>query len=191
LPFDSSEVRMITRALFLLVAASSLSCAPGTPRAAHSPAEITERTWSDERGQAVRLSTWRGTPLVVTMLYRACVSRCPMTLAKLRRVEAAFAAAGRPVGFVLVTLDPRNDTPARLANYKRSEGLDDASWHLLGGDDESTKALSDFLRLRAFRDDTHIEHDVRVAVFDGSGRLARRFEGWSFAEADVLEAAGK
>lgn len=171
----------------LLVSATSCSLpgpaiGPVAPRTA-----LTERAWTDERGAQVRLATWRGRPLVVTMIYRTCQFRCPMTLAKLRRVATAFREAGEPVEVVLVTLDPRNDTPARLADFKQAERLGDA-WHLLNGDDESTRALARFLRVHASNDDNHIDHDVKIAVFDGAGRFTTAFEGWDFAAEDVIAA---
>lgn len=151
--------------------------------------DLAERPWTDERGETVRLATWRGTPLVVSMFYRTCKFRCPMTLAKLRRVEASFLRAGQPIAFVLITLDPENDTPERLASFKKAEHLGDASWHLLNGDRATTREFSQVLRLRAFKDDTHIDHDVQIAVFDAAGRLTRSFRGWDFDDTEAIVAS--
>jgi hypothetical protein len=44
------------------------------------------------------------------------------------------------------------------------------------------------LGVRATYDDEHIDHDVRIAVFDARGRLVRDFAGWDF-DADQVVAA--
>ena len=144
-----------------------------------TPADWFERSWLDEQGKAVKLSTWRGTPLVLTMVYRTCRSRCPMTIHKLQRVERAFRAHGRNANFVLVTLDPLGDTPPQLAAFKKEQGFD-SWWHLLGGELNQTRALARFLRVRPAYDDNHIDHEVRTAVFDAQGRLVENIAGWAF-----------
>jgi protein SCO1 len=136
--------------------------------------------WRDDRGEVVTFSKWRGTPEVVTMFFRGCTLRCPQTLGKLRDVEAAFSRRKLPVHIVLVTLDPRNDTPDRLRDFKEAEHLSENTWHLLSGNDSATRELGRALGIRPSYDDSHIDHDVRIALFDSEGRLVRTFEGWHF-----------
>ncbi len=175
-----------------LVAALSTSCAPraAAPTARTGSVQVVDvdhRAWTDDRGQTVTLADYRGAPAVVAMFYRSCRVRCPMTLGALRRVEEAFAKAHEPVRFVLVTLDPQSDTPERLAKFREEQRLD-GTWHLLSGTLTSTRALARFLNLRAFTDDTHIDHDVRIGVFDRAGRFTRSFQGWDFDADDVIAA---
>jgi protein SCO1/2 len=144
--------------------------------------------WEDERGAVVALSKWRGTPEIVTMFYASCTFRCPLTLAKLKRLEAAFAKRASPVHFVLITLDPRADTPDRLRDFKRSEHLADDTWHLLAGDDGDTKELSRILGVRPSHGDSHIDHDVKIAVVDANGLLLQTLDGWHFDEDAVVAA---
>jgi protein SCO1/2 len=136
--------------------------------------------WKDDRGDAVTFSKWRGTPEVVTMFFRGCNLRCPRTLDKLREVEAAFVRRKLPVQIVLVTLDPRNDTSDRLRDFKEAEHLSQGTWHLLSGSLSATRELGRALGIHASYDDSQIDHDVRIALFDADGRLVRTFEGWHF-----------
>ena len=135
--------------------------------------------WTDERGDAVAFSQWRGAPLVVTAIFTSCTARCPLTVEKLRDVDAAFRRRGTPRQFLLVTLDPRTDNPARLLRFKQERHLPDA-WHLLRGNLDDTRAFGRMLGVRAIYDDGHIDHDVRIAVFDGARRLVREYAGWDF-----------
>jgi protein SCO1/2 len=124
----------------------------------------------------------------VSMFYATCTFRCPMTIAKLKRVESAFARRSRPVHFLLVTLDPRSDTPEKMRAFREAEGLSDASWDLLAGSDADTKALSRLLGVRPSYGDTHIDHDVKVGVVAANGVLVRTLDGWHFGD-DVVFAA--
>jgi protein SCO1/2 len=172
----------------------ALGCAgqrPAPLAARPVPLALFDRTWSDEAGARVTFASFGGAPLILTMIYRTCRSRCPMTIHKLEQVAAAFRMRGVLANFVLVTLDPVQDTPARLAAFKQEQGLDAATFHLLSGELSQTRELAKFLRVRAAYDDFHIDHEVRTAVFDGTGRLVLNLEGWSFPDALPVSATTK
>jgi protein SCO1/2 len=142
--------------------------------------------WQDEHGRSVEFASLRGQPLILTMFYRSCQTRCPLTLAKMQSVYRSLSARGTRAEFVLVTLDPDTDTTARLAAFKAEHGLPEASFHFLRGGREQTRALSRALGLRVAYDDGHIDHDVKIVVFDLNGRPTRAYSGWNFDENDVL-----
>lgn len=136
--------------------------------------------WSDERGQLQQFSHWQGRPLVLTMFYRSCQTRCPLTLSKLQHVASALRARNIQANFVLVTLDPGNDTPDRLAAFKSAHALPEDSWHLLSGSEQQTKGLARLLGLRVAYDEGHIDHDVKIWFFDAEGYPLRAYSGWGF-----------
>jgi protein SCO1 len=127
----------------------------------------------------VTLAQWRGVPLVVTAVFTSCTSRCPLTVEKVREVDAAFHRRGIPTQVLLVTLDPRTDDPGRLERFKEGRHLPEA-WHFLRGSLDDTRELGRMLGVHAIYDDGHIDHDVRIAIFDASGRLVRDYAGWDF-----------
>jgi protein SCO1/2 len=131
--------------------------------------------WTDEQGATVSFDRWRGTPIVVSMVFTNCTSACPMTIEKLRQASASFKAEGRAATFVLVTLDPLDDTPEQLRRFKASRQLPD-DWHLLRGTDETTHALADLLQIKVV-DNAHIFHESRIVVFDADGKLAGQLHG--------------
>jgi protein SCO1/2 len=131
--------------------------------------------WTDEQGATVSFDRWRGTPIIVSMVFTNCTSACPMTIERLRQVSATFKAEGRAATFVLVTLDPLDDTPEQLRRFKASRQLPD-EWHLLRGTDETTHALADLLQIKIV-DNAHIFHESRIVVFDADGKLAGQLHG--------------
>jgi protein SCO1/2 len=132
-------------------------------------------TWRDERGEAVRFDRWRGAPIFVSLVFTSCTSACPLTIERLRRASDTFKAEGRAATFVLVTLDPANDTSEQLHQFKLSRGLP-PEWHLLRGDDQQTRALADLLQVKVV-ENAHIFHDSRIVVFDRDGKLAGQLRG--------------
>lgn len=131
--------------------------------------------WNDENGVPVRFAQWRGTPIIVTMVYTSCTTTCPLTLEKLRRANETLDRERSPAIVVLVTLDPINDTPERLREFKASRQLP-KEWHLVRGSFEQTRALADLLSIHVL-EDGHIFHDSRIVVFDRDGRLIGQLRG--------------
>jgi len=124
--------------------------------------------WTDEQGQRVALSRWRGTPVVMTAIYTSCDNTCPRTIARLRKVYDEYQHDGRQAEFVVVTLDPVADTPEQLRHYKEERRLP-AAWHLLRGDVAQTAQLGNILGVRPMEMDAHYVHESRITVFDGNG----------------------
>jgi protein SCO1/2 len=150
-----------------------------------SPLALPAVTLQDEAAQTVRLDALKGQPVVLTMGYTACKTRCPMTLQAMKRVEAAFEAAGQPVQLVIITLDPHNDSPEKLRATHAAKGLG-PRWHFYVASDAQTDALAQALSLKVARDDEHIDHDARIFVFDAQGKLARTYLGWKFDPAEPV-----
>jgi protein SCO1/2 len=179
----------------LLALASLVGCASSLGDSAgagvHSAAALFDEPWqwTDDRGAAVTFRKWSGAPQIVSMFYATCTFRCPMTVAKLKRIESAFARRSLPVHLLLVTLDPRSDTPEKMRAFRNDQGLSGVTWDLLAGSDRDTKALSRLLGVRPSYGDTHIDHDVRVGVVDANGVLVETLDGWHFDDGAVLSAA--
>jgi cytochrome oxidase Cu insertion factor (SCO1/SenC/PrrC family) len=141
--------------------------------------------WTDEEGSPVTFSHWRGTPLVLAAVYTWCRSTCPYTIEKMRRVEKAFQQRGEPAQFLLVTLDPAEDTPARLRDFKASTKLPQ-SWHLLRGNQDDTRDLTDLMDIHVFDAASHLVHDSKILVFNASGVAARSFACCNFKDYDAV-----
>ena len=142
-------------------------------------------TWTDERGQPVTFARWRGQPLVVTAIFTQCKATCPRTIAKLLKVYDGIRKEGRTAQFLLVTLDPTNDTPAVLSRFKASSGLPD-SWHFLTGSTNDTRDLRDLLGIHVIDDGPHLLHDGHIMIFDARGLPTRSFAGWSLDDEATL-----
>lgn len=93
-------------------------------------------TLTDQRGQTVRLSQFRGQVVVLTFIYTHCPDVCPVTAEKLRLVDTLLPTATRAhVALLAVTIDPARDTTAALQDFSKQHGLNDnPHWFALRGD---------------------------------------------------------
>src|SRR5262249_21305563 len=117
--------------------------------------------WIDEKGEPVTFARWAGQPLVVTAIFTQCKATCPRTVAKLLQVYDGFKKQGRNAQFLVVTLDPANDTPKVLQHFKTESGLPEP-WHFLTGNIHDTRDLRDLLGIHVIDDGPHLLHDGRI-----------------------------
>ena len=76
-------------------------------------------TLVDENGEQVRLSDFRGKPVLLYFGYTFCPDVCPTTMAELGRMMRELGDQAEDVQVVMITVDPERDTPERLAEYVR------------------------------------------------------------------------
>ncbi len=110
-------------------------------------------------GRTVRLSDFRDKVVLVFFGYTNCPDVCPSTLTKLHRAVGMLGALADHVQVLFITVDPRRDTPAVLADYVGR--FDPSFLGLTGTQAQVAQAIS---RVGVFYE------DVPVAGRDG-GRL--------------------
>jgi protein SCO1/2 len=134
-------------------------------------------------GERLQLSTLRGRPLVVSMIYTSCQHICTPTTTELRRaVREARATLGQSSFRVLsVSFDTRNDTPERMAQFARSLRIDDPEWYFATADEATIAALSSDLGFMYASAAGGFEHLVQTTILDDQGRVFRQLYGQSFA----------
>ena len=189
-----SIIRSLAPAAAVLLALSA--CAPsGTPapRAAAQVSATSDRysvydldaRWRDQAGVARQLSSLRGRPQVIAMIYTHCSTTCPFTVAEMKRIERE---SPRDAGFVLVSLDPARDDPARLAEFARERGLDASRWTLLDGSDDAVRELATVLGVRYRRlSPEELAHSNALTLLDADGVVAYQHAGLD-AAAEIIEA---
>jgi len=191
-----------TRAALLLVAALGLwpAAAPAAqPRLdadaviERSEAAIGNRVGphvlTDQNGDPLPLASFRGRPLVISLVYTSCSSVCPVTT---QHVLGAVARAREVVGedaFAVLTLgfDARNDTPAALTAFASAQGINLADWQVASADAGTISAL---LRDLGFSFDAAaggFEHVTQTTIVDADGRVYRQVYGDSFPDQIFVE----
>jgi protein SCO1 len=178
-------------ALVVLLAMLALALAGCTSRGAAAPRAPEEATradgdsdrfsvyeldgrWRDQAGTTRVLSSLRGTPVLLAMIYTHCTATCPLAVSELKRIAALEPDAR----FVLVSLDPPRDDAKRLAEYAAERTLDPSRWTLLTGSDADVRDLAATLGVR-YRHVTpeDLAHSNLITLLDREGRVVRQSPG--------------
>jgi protein SCO1/2 len=122
---------------------------------------------------------------VIAMIYTHCSTTCPFTVAEMKRIERESPVNA---GFVLVSLDPARDDPARLATFASERGLDAGRWTLLDGTDDAVRELANVLGVRYRRlSPEELAHSNALTLVDADGAVVYQHAGLD-ASAEVMTA---
>lgn len=146
-------------------------------------------SFEDTVFRPVRLSDFRGKPLVVNLVYTGCSHACPITIETLGRAADVAREALGENSFSVVTIgfDARNDTPQRMRAFAREHGVDAPSWTFLSGDAATIEGLSHDLGFVFFPSAAGFEHSTQTTVVDGEGRIYRQIYGADFEPPALVE----
>ena len=149
-------------------------------------AQVGDVRLTDQNGQPVSVSSFRGAPLLVSFLYTRCPLpwACPLTLSKLARVAAAAGSEAR-FHILIVTLDPKNDTPTVLKDYARQVDFSSGHWSFATGDSAKIQEFAERLGVLAYKENSQITHSLLVAVVGADGRLVSSHEGRDWTPEEV------
>jgi protein SCO1/2 len=149
---------------------------------------VGEYTLINIEGQPVRLSSYRGKPLLVNFIYTGCFQVCPTATRTLKRsFEAAQSALGTDsfravsIGFNLPF-----DTPDALRAFARQQAADRHGWDFLSPQAASLEALTRDFGFTYQPSPRGFDHLLQITVVDAEGRIYRQIYGDDFAVPQVV-----
>lgn len=139
-------------------------------------------TLTDHSGAPLSLASFRGQPLIISLVYTACSSVCPLTTQHLADAvaQARKVIGGERFSVLTVGFDARNDTPAKMAQFASRQGVKDDDWKLASGDPATIMAL---LRDLGFSYTTvagGFDHITQTTIVDRDGKVYRHVYGEDF-----------
>ncbi|MFZ2650213.1 MAG: SCO family protein [Burkholderiaceae bacterium] len=134
------------------------------------------------RGPRVALVDLRGKVLAVTFIFTTCTDSCPILTAKLAEIGRALGADFGPrIAFVAISVDPLNDTPAKLRDYAAAHRADAPGWHFLTGTPTAVgDALRGFGAYAKKSESGGVDHLFITSLVDRAGRLRVQYLGTRF-----------
>jgi protein SCO1/2 len=139
-------------------------------------------TLIDSRGTPFSLQGYRGKPLVISLVYSACSSVCPVTT---QHLINAVTEAGRVFGldrFAVLTVgfDARNDTVPRMAQFAAVQGIKLPNWRVASGDAGTIAALLNDLGFSYRAVAGGFDHPTQTTIVDREGNIYRHVYGDDF-----------
>ncbi len=129
---------------------------------------------ADQSGKQRSIADFRGKVVLLYFGYLNCPDMCPTSVAQMAQIRARMGADRERVQGLFVTVDPKRDKPAVLAQYLSSF---DPTFVGLSGDEASTAAAaSEFKVFFAAQKpgpqgNYTVDHSGGIYVFDPRGRL--------------------
>jgi protein SCO1 len=149
--------------------------------------------FTNELGQAVRLSDFRGQALAITFFFTRCPipDFCPRLSRNFEEASQKLSALpGGPTNwhFLSVSFDPEFDTPSVLKAYAKRYQYDPNHWSFLTGPKEKISELASGSDVKFEREGGFINHNFRTLIIDAAGHLEMMFPvGGNLSEAIVAE----
>ncbi len=137
---------------------------------------------TDSNGVRLSLASYRGKPLVISLVYTSCSSICPPTT---QHLIAAVNEARRIIGqerFEVLTVgfDARHDTPVRMAQFATTQAVKFPNWRLASGDAGTLEALLRDLGFSYVTAAGGFDHVAQTTIVDKDGRISRQVYGDDF-----------
>jgi len=132
----------------------------------------------DQDGKRFEWASRRGKVQLVSMFYTSCQYICPLIVDSGKAVERQLAPAERErLGILLVSMDPKRDTPTALMSIVDKRKLDTARWTLASPAPADVREIAGVLgiRYRALADG-EFNHTRALVLLDAEGRILARSE---------------
>ncbi len=151
--------------------------------------DLGDWTFTDSSGAPVRLSGYRGRPLLISMIFTSCHHVCP---AITRHLDVSVRHAREALGddsFQVITVgfDTAVDTPEAMRLFAKRQGVDDRNWAFLSGSDKAVGELAERIGFAWYPSPRGFDHINQVTVVDRDGVVYRQVYGAAFELPALVE----
>lgn len=146
-------------------------------------------TLLDSEGRLVRLSSFRGKPLLVSFIYTSCYHVCPAsTLALHQAVKSMRDQFGSDqFNIASIGFDQPADSPDALEAFALQQRIDEKNWFFLSPRAEDVAMLARDFGFSYVATPAGFDHTLQVTILDANGRIRRHVYGDRYAAAAVGE----
>jgi protein SCO1/2 len=150
---------------------------------------IGDFTLLDSDGRPVRLSHYRGKPLLVSFIYTGCFQVCPLTTRSLQSaVEAGRGAFGiSQYNVVSIGFNQPADSPQAMKAFARQHRVDAPNWDFLSPPAAIVEALTREFGFSYLATPAGFDHVLQATLLDAEGRVYRQIYGDQLNAASIGE----
>ncbi|MFH6935195.1 SCO family protein [Flavobacterium sp. FlaQc-30] len=135
--------------------------------------------WTTQDGKDIELKSLKGNVLVMVMIYTSCKAACPRLVADMRDIESKLNKSTKQhVKLILVSIDPKTDTPKKLKDFAIANKMNQDPWLFLRSSEENTREFAAVLAVN-YKQISPIDfsHSNIISVFNPDGELIFQQEG--------------
>lgn len=139
-------------------------------------------TLKNRHGEPVRLSSYRGKPLLVSFIYTGCFHICPMSTRALHKAVGSMHKrfGDRQFNVVTIGFNQPEDSPEALGTYALQQRITGANWEFLSPDAADVAALSRDFGFTYVATPAGFDHTLQVTVLGANGAIFQQLYGDSF-----------
>lgn len=150
---------------------------------------IDDFTLLDREGRPVRLSQYRGKPLVVSFIYTGCFQVCPLTTRSLQSaVEAGKGVYGTSqFNVISIGFNQPSDSPQALKSFARQYRIDTPNWDFLSPHEKIVEPLTRQFGFSYVATPAGFDHILQATLLDAEGRVYRQIYGTDLTPESIGE----
>jgi len=135
--------------------------------------------WEQPDGTEIKLGDLKGKVLVMVMIYTSCKTACPRLTLDMKEIEAKVAHKDlEDLRYVLISIDPKNDTPEKMREFLKNNKLEDKQWLFIRSSEANTRELANVLAVKYKQiSPMDFSHSNIISVFSKGGLLVYQKEG--------------
>ena len=144
--------------------------------------QVGDYVFTNADGKQVKLSDFKGKPLVLSMIFTSCYQICPMTTRHLSKVveKARDALGDDSFSVAIIGFDARFDTPEAMQYFANKQGISNKQWNLLSMAEEDVDALSKDIGFIYYPSSNGFDHIIQATIIDADGKVYRQVYGQVF-----------
>ncbi|WP_420402226.1 SCO family protein [Flagellimonas sp.] len=145
--------------------------------------------WNTEEGISIELKDLKGKTLVMVMIYTTCKAACPRLVADMRNIEKQIPKSlTEDLQYVLVSIDPKTDTPVHLKAFAKENLMDADHWTFLQGTETGVREFANVLAVKYKQiSPMDFSHSNIISVFNPQGELVHQQEGLGVDNKETVE----
>jgi protein SCO1/2 len=149
--------------------------------------------WERQDGEKISFSDLNGKVLVTAMIFTSCKTACPQLTAEMKSIsEQVGKVDPNDIRYVLISIDPENDTPAVMKSYLANSHFNGKEWMFIRSNEQDTRELANIMAVK-YKEISPIQfsHSNIISVYSKKGVLAFQKEGLNADNTAVVAAIKK
>lgn len=145
--------------------------------------------WTTQNNKDIELKSLKGNVLVMVMIYTTCKAACPRLVADMRDIESKLdKKTKKNVKLILVSIDPKTDTPEKLKSFAIANQMNQDPWIFLRSTEENTREFAAVLAVNYKQiSPMDFSHSNIISVFNTEGELIFQQEGLGVNNEKTIE----
>jgi protein SCO1/2 len=151
--------------------------------------QVGDYTFVNRSGRKIRISDYRGKPLIISMIYTSCPMICATTTKNLSALKLSRDALG-PDSFSVLTVgfDAENDTPEVMDDFATRMDVKLPNWEFVSADSKTINKLSKDLGFVFYPSPAGgFNHITQTTYIDAEGKVNLQIYGEEFENKTLLE----